>query len=153
MKSLARLIASGGGLGYAPFASGTFGTLAGIPIALGLDAAGRGQVPLYALAIVLISAVAIWSAHVAAAEAEIKDPSFVVIDEVAGYVVTVALLPASAAVLAAGFFIFRFLDVVKPPPVAQLERLPGGLGIVADDLAAGLLSHVLLRVVMALGWL
>ena len=77
----------------------------------------------------------------------------IVIDEVAGYVVTVALLPASVAVLAAGFFVFRLFDVVKPPPVAQLERLPGGLGIVADDLAAGLLSHVLLRVVMALGWL
>jgi phosphatidylglycerophosphatase A len=150
---LARLLASAGGLGLAPVASGTFGTLAGIPIAIALDRSLGDQALLYLAAVVLLSLLAIWAADVSARDAEIKDPSFVVIDEVAGYVVTVALLPATVPVLVAGFFIFRAFDIVKPPPVGALERLPGGLGIVADDLAAGLLSHVLLRLVMAIGWL
>jgi phosphatidylglycerophosphatase A len=153
VTSLARLLASAGGLGRAPVASGTFGTLAGIPIAIALDRLVGEYALLYAATVVLLSLLAIWAADVAARDAGIKDPSFVVIDEVAGYVVTVALLPATVPVLAAGFFIFRAFDIVKPPPVAALERLPGGLGIVADDLAAGLLSHVLLRLVMAFGWL
>lgn len=153
MTSLARLLASAGGLGLAPVASGTFGTLAGIPIAIALDRSVGDQPLLYVAAVVLLSLLAIWAADVSARDAEIKDPSFVVIDEVAGYVVTVALLPASVPVLVVGFFIFRAFDIVKPPPVGALERLPGGLGIVADDLAAGLLSNVLLRLVMAFGWL
>ena len=153
MSRLARLVAAGGGLGYAPFASGTFGTLGGIPVALALDRLLGASVTLYLAAVLAVAFVAIAAAEVAARGAELKDPSFVVVDEIAGYVVTVALLPATPAVLAAGFLVFRVFDVLKPPPIAALERLPGGLGIVADDLAAGLLSHVLLRVVMGLGWL
>lgn len=153
MTRLARLLASAGGLGLAPVASGTFGTLAGIPIVIALDRSVGDQPLLYIALVILLSLLAIWVAGVAARGGEIKDPSFVVIDEVAGYVVTVALLPATVPVLVAGFFIFRAFDIVKPPPVGALERLPGGLGIVADDLAAGLLSHVLLRLVMAFGWL
>ena len=153
MKRVAQLVASSGGLGYAPFAAGTFGTLAGIPCAVGIDAAARVS-PLLALpAVVFLVALAIWAAGEAAAHAELKDPSVVVIDEVAGYVVTVAFLPAALATLVAGFVVFRALDIAKPPPIGALEKLPGGIGIVADDLAAGLLANVLLRVVMAVGWL
>ena len=80
-----------------------------------------------------------------------KDPGRVVIDEGVGYLVTVAFLPHSLAVAAAGFFLFRVFDVVKPPPVRQLERLPGGWGIVLDDVMAGVYGNLLIRVALLLG--
>jgi phosphatidylglycerophosphatase A len=136
-----------------PFAPGTLGTLAGVLIAWALDK-GLGHAPVaYGFAVVAIAWVAVASAELAARDVDIADPSFVVIDEIAGFVVTVAYLPATLPVLAAGFLVFRAFDITKPMPVAVFERLPGGLGIVADDIAAGLLSHVLLRVVTAFGWL
>ena len=153
MKLVARLVASGGGLGYAPYAPGTFGTAAGIPVALGIGAAARVAPLLASAAILALVALAVWAAGRAAADAELKDPSFVVIDEVVGYVAAVAFLPTTLSVLVAGFVVFRAFDIAKPPPIAVLEKLPGGIGIVADDLIAAVFSHVLLRLVMAGGWL
>ena len=73
------------------------------------------------------------------------DPKAVVIDEALGYLVSVAGLPASAATATAGLLLFRLLDVVKPPPARQSERLPGGWGIMTDDLVAGAYANLLLR--------
>lgn len=79
-----------------------------------------------------------------------EDPGVVVIDEAIGYLVTVAALPHGFWTAVAGFFLFRLLDIVKPPPCRWLEKLPGGWGIVLDDVAAGVYGQLILRLVIAL---
>ena len=74
-----------------------------------------------------------------------KDPGCVVVDEGIGFFVTVAFLPAGWWTAIAGFFVFRALDIVKPPPARQMEALPGGWGIVADDVMAGIYGNLILR--------
>ncbi len=141
-------LATGLGSGYSPVAPGTAGTVVAVPLAaLLLTAAAGVQLAILAAA----ALVAVWSAGVAVARTGIKDPSTVVIDEVAGYLVTVALLPAGWPTLAAGFVLFRFFDITKPPPCRQAEALPGGLGVVADDLVAGLMANLALRALCAAG--
>ena len=90
------------------------------------------------------SAIGVYSAGRAAPEWG-KDPRQVVIDEGVGFLFAVAFLPPSAGTIIAGFFVFRAFDIVKPPPARQLEVLPGGWGIVADDVVAGLYSNVVIR--------
>lgn len=102
----------------------------------------------------LLAVLAVVSIPVAGAEAaamDRKDPGPVVIDEALGYLVTVAFLPFSWSMVLAGFFVFRVLDVIKPQPARWLERLPGGWGIVLDDVAAGIWGNLLLR--LGLWWL
>jgi len=79
-----------------------------------------------------------------------KDPGYVVIDEIVGFGVTVALLPRSVPLAVAGFLVFRVLDVLKPPPARQFERLPAGWGVMLDDIAVGLYGNLLLRIGLAL---
>jgi phosphatidylglycerophosphatase A len=81
----------------------------------------------------------------------IKDPQFVVIDEVAGQLITLIAVPVSWKSLLLGFILFRGFDMVKPPPVRQLESLPEGLGIVIDDVAAGLYALALMQIGLHLG--
>ena len=76
-----------------------------------------------------------------------KDPRYVVIDEIVGFGVTVALLPKSLLMGVAAFFIFRILDILKPQPARFLERLPAGWGVMLDDVAAGIYGNILLQ-----GW-
>jgi phosphatidylglycerophosphatase A len=101
-----------------------------------------------AMVLAVVLTVGIWSAgHV---EREMgKDPGAVVIDEVAGMLVTLAFLGVSATGAVVGFFIFRLLDVIKPPPARRLESLHGGPGIVLDDVMAGIYSNVALRGLIA----
>ena len=91
-----------------------------------------------------------WAASGAAAHWGLRDPGAVVVDEVAGQMVALALLPLSPATMAAGFLLFRLFDIVKPFPARRLESLPGGFGIMADDLAAGLYANGALRLLLAL---
>jgi phosphatidylglycerophosphatase A len=153
MKALARFIATGGYSGYAPVAPGTFGTLPAIPLAWLLARAAELDPLAYSAGLIASIAVAVWAAGAFASEQGIKDPQTVVVDEIVGYFVTVAFLPADPWVLGAGFFAFRFFDIVKPPPARQAERLPGGVGIVADDLIAGVFANVLVRVARFAGLL
>jgi phosphatidylglycerophosphatase A len=83
----------------------------------------------------------------------LKDPQFVVIDEVAGQLVTLIAVPLSWKTFLAGFILFRGFDIVKPPPVRQLERLPEGTGIVLDDVAAGLYSLIVMHLLLHFGLL
>lgn len=131
------------GAGRAPVAPGTFGSAAGVVLA-GLAAwgAGRWGVPALALA---ATAVGIAAAGAVARDLGDDDPGCVVIDEVAGQAVALAFLPLSPGAWLAGFLAFRAFDIIKPPPVRFLERLPGGLGIVADDLAAGAYANLAVR--------
>jgi phosphatidylglycerophosphatase A len=83
----------------------------------------------------------------------VKDPQFVVIDEVAGQLITLIAVPMAWKSLLLGFILFRGFDIVKPPPVRSLERLPGGTGIVIDDVAAGLYALAVMQIVLHFGLL
>jgi phosphatidylglycerophosphatase A len=83
--------------------------------------------------------------------AGLKDPQFVVIDEVAGQWITLLFAPVAWKTVLAGFILFRGFDIVKPPPVRQLERLPEGTGIVVDDVAAGVYGLVVLQLLIRFG--
>jgi phosphatidylglycerophosphatase A len=147
------VLATGFGTGYAPFAPGTWGSLPGLAAAWLLGRwAGGWAVAGGAVAFALIG---VWAADRAAGLLGAKDPRRVVIDEIAGQMVTLAFLPVAPAVLAAGFVLFRALDVWKPWPADRLEALPGGSGIMADDLMVGLYGNLMLQVIVAWrpGWL
>lgn len=125
-----------GGLGLSPFAPGTVGTLGGVLIAWAL--AGSDDFLLWVLAVAaLLYVVGRFVAPWAEARSG-KDPGFYVVDEVIGYLVTVAWVggPTPLALFTA-FVVFRFFDILKPPPVRRAERLPGGDGILLDDVVAG----------------
>jgi phosphatidylglycerophosphatase A len=138
----ALVIATALGAGYAPLAPGTFGSAVGLLLWLVLPDVHWLQV----LAIAAISVVGAWSGSVAEEHFHRRDPGQVVVDEVAGMMVTLAFNPLpSLAWAAAAFVLFRAADIVKPFPVDRLERLPGGIGIMADDLAAGVYANLALR--------
>jgi len=82
-----------------------------------------------------------------------KDPQFVVIDEVAGQLITLIAAPIAWQSLLLGFILFRAFDIVKPPPVRHLERLPDGVGIVVDDVGAGLYGLAVMQIVLHFGLL
>lgn len=143
MNGFAVFIASFGYVGFFPIAPGTAGSLAALALFAFIKWIGDSAVELSA--IVAVFAIGVWAAQGTEKALGRKDPGIVVIDEVLGMLVTLALLPLSLAGIALGFLIFRVLDVIKPYPAAQLEHLHGGLGIMADDLAAGLYAHLALR--------
>jgi phosphatidylglycerophosphatase A len=123
------------GCGLVPKAPGTVGTLGAVPLYLLAFRGGRVGVASTAIAVTLVG---VWAASVVARELGKKDPQIVVVDEVAGLLVTmIPVTVLSWRTMAIGFAVFRVLDVVKPWPVRSLERLPAGWGIVFDDVAAG----------------
>jgi phosphatidylglycerophosphatase A len=127
--------------------AGGVGTLLGWALFYGLPE--RGPALAWALAV----AVAVASAVSGRAEARFgaHDDPRIIIDEVVGYWVAVAWLPRTLPVLLAGVLVFRALDVLKLPPWRSLERLPGGIGVVADDVGAGIAANLVLRVLGRLG--
>jgi phosphatidylglycerophosphatase A len=134
-----RLLATGAGLGYLPFAPGTTGSLLGAALCFPLLSLPW---PVYVGGTLLLGLLAVWAAGRMAAELGQPDPPQVVIDEILGMWCAAIALSPHLYDLAAVFLLFRLLDVVKPGPIIRLERLPGGLGLVADDVAAGLLARV-----------
>jgi phosphatidylglycerophosphatase A len=118
---------------------------------LARDLPARWQPGAAAALAVFFVAVGIPAATRVARAASTKDPQFVVIDEVAGQLITVIAVPVSWKCLLAGFILFRGFDMVKPPPVRQLERLPEGAGIVMDDVGAGLYALVVMQSLLHLG--
>jgi phosphatidylglycerophosphatase A len=105
------------------------------------------------LAALAVVGVGIPAATRAARAAGLKDPQFVVIDEVAGQLIALIAVPVSWKSLLLGFILFRGFDIVKPPPVRQLERLPEGAGIVLDDVGAGLLALAVMQLLLHFGFL
>ena len=104
------------------------------------------------LALVALSvAVGIPAATRVARETGLHDPQFVVIDEVAGQLISLTGVAVSWKTLLAGFILFRAFDIVKPPPVRQLERLPEGTGIVLDDVGAGLYALLVMQILLHIG--
>jgi phosphatidylglycerophosphatase A len=139
------VIATALGAGYAPIAPGTFGSAVGLLFWLALPNRHWLQV----LAILVTSVAGAWSGSVAEEHFNRRDPGHVVVDEVAGMMVTLAFNPVPGFAWAAvAFVLFRAADIIKPFPVNRLERLPGGIGIMADDLAAGVYANLAVRLGM-----
>src|SRR5262245_572287 len=133
---LAKLLASYFYVGFAPIVPGTFGSLAAFSLYFPL--LYFKSLPAYIATVLVVSAVGIWAATKAEADSHIVDPSFVVIDEVAGQLITLFLVPFSWINIIAGFILFRILDIIKPFPGRQAENLHGGWGIMLDDIIAGI---------------
>lgn len=143
------------GAGRLPLAPGTWGSAATILLwwILGHWIRGSWQiVAVIGLAVVAI-AIGIPAATRVARETGLKDPQVVVIDEVAGQLITLIAAPLSWKTLLAGFILFRVFDTLKPPPVRQLEKLPEGAGIVVDDIGAGLYALAVMRILLHFGLL
>lgn len=140
--SLCSTLAQLGGLGKTPFAPGTVATIvAGIPAACFLRAVGE---PLAFLLLLILLVLSCYCAEMAESEIGRTDPGEVVIDELVGFVITMFGLPLTSESLVLGIVCFRLMDIWKPWPVALFEeRLKGGVAIVMDDVAAGILAHAL----------
>ena len=152
MNRLGLFIATCAYVGYVPLAPGTFGSAAGLAVFFAVR--GTGSVSLELAALVTVFCVGVWSATVAERHLGDVDPAPVVIDEVAGMLMTLAFLPVNLTGAIVGFLLFRVFDVVKPWPSSRFERLPGGLGIMADDAMAAAYGQVAMRGLIALapGW-
>lgn len=153
MTRLAVLLSTVGYIGYFPVAPGTAGSAAGLVLYALVIMSGAAW--LQAAAIVIVFAVGAWAATISERYFGGIDPGPVVIDEVLGMLITLAFVPVGLKGAVIGFFIFRVLDVVKPFPANRLERLHGGLGVMADDAAAAMYGNVLMRLIAAFapGWM
>jgi len=148
--SFANLIATWFGCGRSPAAPGTVGSAAAIAIAILLNHYAQFGPWHFLVMAVLLFGPAVWAAGVSAAAANLKDPGFVVVDEVFGQWITLAgARSLSWKSFLIAFVLFRLFDIWKPPPVRQLEALPGGLGINVDDAMAGVYAALVL---FAAGW-
>ena len=127
------------GTGLFPAMPGTFGTAGAIPLCFLIDFLGT-QYKLLVLLITIIGA--IWSSHRSQNILGATDPPEIVIDEVAGFVLTIIFIPLTLRNMIVGFFLFRFFDILKPPPIKKIEKVKGGCGIVLDDLVAGFYAHL-----------
>ena len=154
MKRLGLFVATCGYLGYVPLAPGTFGSAAGLAVFYAVRTTESVVVELAVIAILF--AVGIWSGTVAEDHFGGIDPGPVVMDEVVGMLITLALLNVNVTGALVGFLVFRILDVIKPWPSARFESLPGGWGIMADDGMAAVYGNLIMRGLIALapsGWL
>ena len=142
------LIATGLGSGYSPWAPGTAGSAVGLALFWPLHRLD----PYLQLALtVVLAGIGVFSAGRLAEGLGIEDPGLATIDEVVGMWVSLLFLPFNAATAVLGFVAFRAMDVLKPYPARDLEGLPGGWGIMADDLMAGVYANLLVRVAL-LAW-
>jgi phosphatidylglycerophosphatase A len=145
-KGLAYVLATWFGCGLVPLAPGTAGTLGAIPLYLAIRPGGPVVVLLVASALAVVG---VWAAgHVVRHTGE-SDPQIVVIDEVVGVLVTLAASTPAWTSVVLGFVLFRIFDQWKPWPARALESLPGGLGVVMDDVAAGIWGAAVLVLVTA----
>jgi len=148
---VAYALATGLGAGFTPIAPGTAGALEGVAIYLAIHALHLGQsASLFVLVVinVILFAVGVWASNRTCAMTGVKDPRLIVIDEVSGQLISLTplvLLPSFAiTAVVIGFLFFRLFDIFKPYPIRKLERLHGGLGVMADDALAGVYAAVLL---------
>ena len=138
-----RWVAFGFGSGLLLVAPGTAGTLIGIPVVILFQFLPTAVMLLGTLLIVLLS---VWLAGAVTRQIGIEDHPSIVIDEIAGYVLAMAMIPLTWWTVIAGFLIFRLFDIYKPPPVGWLDRnCTGGLGFTADDVVAGIYANIIMH--------
>jgi phosphatidylglycerophosphatase A len=144
MDKLFLFIATGAGSGYLPKAPGTWGSLAGVLLWLSLSQ--LDDLGMYAAVVTTLFVLGTAAAGAAEKILDQGDPGLVVIDEIVGQLIALALAPAHPLAALAGFALFRLFDILKPFPVGWLDRrIHGGLGIMLDDVAAGLLAFAALQ--------
>ena len=145
-KTVVKLIATGLGSGYSPFAPGTAGTLVAIPLYLALSTLSW---PLYLASVSLLTLLAVYASGEAERIFDKKDSPRIVIDEIVGFLWSLFLIGPTAGRIAAAFFLFRIFDILKPPPARWCQdRFPGGWGVVGDDVMAGIWANVALQVAL-----
>jgi len=145
-QKLVMFLATGCFIGNISFAPGTFGSILGLPLCFFMSKIGFSAAVLLTLIFILC---AIWIAQEAEKILKRKDPGCIVIDEIAGMILTLTGLPFNIISVTAGFFLFRILDIWKPYPIRLFERkFSGGVGVVMDDVAAGFFSNLVLRVLL-----
>jgi len=145
MKRIIMLFSSCFGLGYLP-ASGTFASGAGVLLYYFI----KGSPFSYGILTSALIVAGVWLGTRAEKILGRKDPGCVVVDEVAGMLLALAFLPYDLRLVILGFIVFRILDVFKPYPADKLQELPGGLGVMADDIIAGLYTNIILQAVLRL---
>jgi phosphatidylglycerophosphatase A len=145
---LVRAFAMGFGAGRMPLAPGTWGALEGLAVVfvIGVYLPSQSKLAM-AILCVLLGGLAIWASDRVARSLRNPDPQQVVADEIVGQISCFLWVPVSTWTLIAGFLLFRFFDISKPFPAGRAEHLPGGLGIIADDLVAGLYAGIVLKLV------
>jgi phosphatidylglycerophosphatase A len=150
---LAVFLATAGYSGYFPIAPGTVGSAVGLIVYAGVRWTHSPAVEI--LAIVALFAVGVWAGTVAERYFGGIDPGPIVLDEVVGMLITLAFIPVGLSGAIAGFVLFRIFDVIKPYPAGRMEKLHGGLGVMADDAMAAIYANVSLRLLIALwpGWI
>jgi phosphatidylglycerophosphatase A len=148
MKRILFIIATFFYVGYLPVAPGTWASLATTALVYFISPYWQAPVYIQLVIIFVVFLLGIPAASQAEKHFDKKDPRPCVIDEVAGQMISLLLIPHSIVLYAAGFFIFRFFDILKPFPIKHLEKAPHGLGIMIDDVAAGLYSLALLHLLI-----
>lgn len=134
-----------GGIGWAPVAPGTVASAVTI-VALWLLALSRAQI---IVVFVVVTLIGTWAAEHAERALGTKDPGAIVIDEVAGMMLSVLVVPLTVPVAVLAFLLFRVFDIVKPAPARQSQTLPGGAGVMVDDLIAGLYALIIVAALHA----
>ena len=142
MNRILKHIATLGFIGYIPVAPGTVGSLAALAVFMFL----RPSISLQVAILLIMIPLATISSHVAERLLNEKDSSHIIIDEFCGYFLSVLFVPYSAGYALAAFFLFRFFDILKPFPVGRMEKLKGGIGIVADDIMAAIYANAILQI-------
>jgi phosphatidylglycerophosphatase A len=142
---------TGAGTGYLPWAPGTAGTLVAIPLSLGLNRIAGASLYLALLTLVAFIAVASWLCKKGEEIFQAKDCSKIVIDEIAGFMVANFASPAGLKPAILAFLLFRFFDIIKPYPARRAERISGGLGVILDDLIAGVYAFAIVRLFLSWG--
>ena len=147
------VIVTGAGIGYARYFPGTMGTLLAVPISLGLNRIAEAS-PLVAIGLLIGATLgAIKLSTDAAQMVRQKDPQIIVADEIVGFMIANFLTPLRWAPLLLSFLLFRIFDITKVYPAAKLENLPGGAGIVLDDVLAGIYAFVIVQNLLYWQWL
>lgn len=142
---------TGAGAGYFPRLPGTAGTLVAVPVSLAFNRIATASLPLALLTLGVFFVVAVWLADKGEEIFREKDSPKIVIDEMAGFVLANFLAPPQFPALGVAFLVFRFFDIIKLFPAARAEKMAGGLGVVLDDLIAGLYTFLILRLLFFWG--
>ena len=154
MKTFARFFYSGFFSGYSPCAPGTFGSIVGFVLFYAENFFFPGQAYwINAIICFVLIYPSIKLGDFAEKDLKVKDPQVVVLDEIFGYFVSVLFIPYSLKAAIAALILFRIFDILKPFPINRIQKLKGGMGIFMDDILAGVMSNLIIRIVIFAGFL